>query len=79
MLQVDPSFGPTLRGWTANFEIEVTDSRVTPEVLQSLLGWAGLVNALQDWHPAYGRFALVNLEESEPPLPSWACIPALGL
>ena len=58
---------PTMLGWTANFEITVTDPMVTLEVLESVLAWSGLINGLEDWHPAYGRFSVVTLEESEPP------------
>ncbi len=55
---------PTLLGWTARFEITVTDPRLTPGLLRSLLAWAGLINALEDRHAAYGRFAVVELVES---------------
>ena len=58
---------PNLQGWIANFQIWASDPRITPELLRSLLGWGGLINGLEDWQPAYGRFAVVNLEESEPP------------
>ncbi len=53
---------PTLLGWTARFQVKVADLRITPELLRPLLGWAGLINGLEDWHPAYGRFAVVNFE-----------------
>ena len=65
---------PTLLGWTVRFEVVVTDPRISLEVLKSLLAWSGLINSLEDRHPAYGRFAVVTLEESSPQQDSSACI-----
>jgi hypothetical protein len=63
----DPSPGSSLGGWTANFEIVVTDPRLSLEVLRSIMGWAGLVNSLEDWNPSFGRFAVVDLVASASP------------
>lgn len=73
LVQDEPAYPmePTLLGWTATFEVTVTDLRITSGLLGSLLAWAGLVNALEDWHPAYGRFAVESIvtvsEAGQPP------------
>jgi len=54
------------KGWTASFQIDcLAGDYISPEVLRSLIEYAGTHVGLGDFRPIYGRFRIVNFEVSK--------------
>ena len=56
---------PLIIPWEATFKMHVYDERLTPEVLQTIITFAGQFKGVCDWRPQYGRYGLVDMEEIE--------------
>ncbi len=54
---------PLLRPWGGPFRMHVFDGRLTPEILRTIIAYAGAYRGLGDWRPVYGRFEYVNMRE----------------
>ena len=54
------------KGWTASFQIDcLAGDYIAPDVLRSLIEYAGTHVGLGDFRPIYGRFRIVNFEVSK--------------
>lgn len=49
-------------GWMLNFNIEVHDEQVRPDVLREILEEAGRAVGIGDFRPRYGRFDVVDFK-----------------
>lgn len=49
-------------GWVLDFQIEVHDEQVRPEVLEEILKEAGRAVGVGDYRPRYGRFEIIKFE-----------------
>lgn len=54
---------PSLESWKGTFLMTVMDARLTPQILRTIISYAGLYKGLGDWRPNHGRFDLETLEE----------------
>ena len=54
-----PALSP---GWVLNFEIQVFDDQVPPEMLQEILSYAGKAVGIGDMRPKFGRFSVIKFE-----------------
>lgn len=54
---------PMLPSWQGQFIMHVFDARLSKNVLETILTYAGTFKGLGDWRPVYGRFNLIGLEE----------------
>lgn len=54
---------PMIQPWEATWKIHIFDQRITFNVLQIVIQYAGTYIGFGDWRPTYGRFELVKLEE----------------
>lgn len=54
---------PYIGMWEGTFIINTFDSRLTKDVLEVILTYAGQFKGLNDWRPKFGRFQLAGLEE----------------
>jgi|GEM_PF-3181507 hypothetical protein len=54
---------PSLESWNGTFLMTVIDARLTPQILRTIVSYAGLYRGLGDWRPNHGRFELEHLGE----------------
>lgn len=57
---------PLLKEWSLDFEIEIIDSEIPAEVVNTILTFAGVRNGLGDGRPKFGRFMITKFQPSEP-------------
>lgn len=56
---------PLIMPWSGSFTFSVFDPRLTRNVLETILTFAGTFKGLCDWRPQYGRFVLEDLQENQ--------------
>lgn len=56
---------PRFDDWSLEFEIEITDERITHTMLQMILSEAGKYHGIGDFRPRYGRFEIKRFERKE--------------
>jgi hypothetical protein len=54
---------PLLRPWGGTFIMHVFDARLTPEILRTIIAYAGVFRGMCDWRPVFGRFELEGIKE----------------
>lgn len=53
---------PLLRPWDGTFRMHVFDARLTPDVLNVIIAYAGTFRGLCDWRPQFGRFEMTEIK-----------------
>jgi hypothetical protein len=49
-------------GWELNFQLEIHDDEITPDIIEPILVDAGFAMGIGDYRPRYGRFEIVRFE-----------------
>ena len=62
VVRIRPTFSP---GWELEFDIEVIDDQVQPELVHDVLTLAGKTVGIGDFRPKFGRFDVVRFETSQ--------------
>ena len=53
---------PLLQPWSGKFTLHVLDGRLSVDILETIITFAGQYKGLCDWRPVYGRFELEDLK-----------------
>ncbi len=53
---------PLLRPWGGTFRLHVFDARLSPDIIKTIIAYAGTFRGLGDWRPTYGRFELISIK-----------------
>lgn len=61
VVRIRPTFSP---GWELEFDIEVIDDQISPEIVQDVLTLAGKTVGIGDFRPKFGRFTVARFEVS---------------
>jgi hypothetical protein len=59
VVRIRPTFAP---GWELEFEIEVLDDQIQPDLVQDILVFAGKTVGIGDYRPRFGRFNVTHFE-----------------
>lgn len=59
VVRIRPTFSP---GWKLEFEIEVLDDQIAPQLVQDILTHAGKTVGIGDFRPKFGRFSIAHFE-----------------
>jgi hypothetical protein len=54
---------PLVKSWGGSCVIHVFDDRLTDDVLQTAITFAGVYRGIGDWRPRFGRYSLEKIEE----------------
>lgn len=53
---------PLVAQWGGSFLLHIFDKRLTDDVMQTIIQYAGIYNGIGDWRPVYGRFRMTRYE-----------------
>ncbi len=59
------SWRPKFKEWSCEFEIEITDEMINPNILKDILVAAGQYKGVGDHRPEYGRFEVIEWKVSK--------------
>ena len=59
VVRIRPAFKP---GWSLDFEIEVLDDQLHPELIHDILMLAGKTVGIGDFRPKFGRFMVTQFD-----------------
>jgi len=59
VIRIRPAFSP---GWILEFDIEVIDDQIHPELVHDILTLAGKTVGIGDFRPKFGRFEVIRFE-----------------
>lgn len=59
VVRIRPTFSP---GWNLEFQIEVIDDQIAPELVKDVLDLAGKTVGIGDFRPRFGRFMVTGFD-----------------